>query len=274
VDAFGGCAVIAIGAVVIALIVAAAMHAARIERERTEALRAIAARLGLSFTREDASLDDRMSRFPMFTLGHSRRGLNLMEGAAVVGGLRVRLLMGDYRYRITRSDGKRTRTTVYNLSFAAVSPSLAVPEDLTVRAEGFLDKLGAMIGFDDIDFESSEFSKRFHVKCSDRRFAFDLFEPRMMEYFLASTPPTIHARGGMLLFDRGVRRWEPGDFDANLAWIDGFLSRVPRHVRDARLPDHEREFDPVLNPGRTLAGGGSDAAAPPPPPLHSTGEQP
>ncbi|MGA1224469.1 MAG: hypothetical protein ACO31E_07875, partial [Phycisphaerales bacterium] len=146
--------------------------------------------------------------------------------------------------------------------------------DLTVRAEGFLDKLGAMIGFDDIDFESSEFSKRFHVKCSDRRFAFDLFEPRMMEYFLASTPPTIHARGGTLLFDRGVRRWEPGDFDANLAWIDGFLSRVPRHVRDARLPDHEREFDPVLNPGRTLAGGGADAAAPPPPPLHSPGEQP
>lgn len=236
----------------VALVVVAIVVGARKERERAEAMRARAARLGLRFTAEDPTLDERMQAFPMFCLGHSRQGLNLMDGEVVAGGVRMSLLAGDYRYKITTSNGKSTQTTTYTMSFIAVVPVLAVGEELTVREEGLFDKIGAFLGFDDIDFESSEFSKRFHVKCSDRRFAFDLFDPRMMEWFLQSSPPRIHARGGCLLFDRGTRRWEVAEFDGEMGWIDGFFARIPRHLRAARLPASEHAADPVLSP----SGGG------------------
>lgn len=238
--------IVVIGIVV--LIVVAIVHGAKRERERTEGLQAYARAHGLRFFGEDPGLADRMGAFPPFAVGHSRRGLNLMDGEAVLGGVRMSILLGDYQYKVTTSNGKSTQTVTYNMSFVAVHPVLVIGEELTVRAEGMFDKIGAMLGFDDIDFESSEFSKRFHVKCSDRRFAFDLFDPRMMEYFLAAAPPRVHARGGVLLFDLGTRRWEPAEFGGVRAWMDGFFARVPRHVRAARLPASEHAGDPVLNP--------------------------
>jgi hypothetical protein len=244
----GGCFITILVIGVVGLLVFAIIYGAKKERERREAMRAYAARMGLRFTERDDGLESRMADFPPFAVGHSRVGLNLMEGEATLGGMRMTYLAGDYQYKVTTSNGKSTQTTVYNMSFIAVRPVLAVPEELTVREEGLFDKIGAFLGFDDIDFESSEFSKRFHVKCSDRRFAFDLFDPRMMEFFLASRPPRIHARGGVLVLDYGTRRWETGEFDATRAWADGFFLRIPRHVRAARLPASEHAGDPIINP--------------------------
>lgn len=234
--------------VVVVIVVVAIVVGSKRERERREAMRAYAARMGLRFTERDDSLDNRMAAFPPFAIGHSRVGLNLMEGEATLGGVRMTYLAGDYQYKITRSNGKTTSTSTYDMSFIAVAPMLAIGEELTVRAEGVFDKIGAFLGFDDIDFESSEFSKRFHVKCSDRRFAFDLFDPRMMEFFLGSKAPRIHARAGVLLFDHGTRRWEIDEFDGARAWVDAFFLRVPRHLRAARLPASEHASDPILSP--------------------------
>ena len=255
VGAAGACIVPVFAIVAVIILIVAIVHGSKRERERTEALRAYAAQLGFAFTPSDPSLDARMSAFPPFCVGHSREGLNLASGEMRLGGIRMAMTFGDYRYKVTSSNGKQTTTTTYTMSFVAVQPALSVPEQLVVRAEGFFDKIGAFIGFDDIDFESSEFSKRFHVKCSDRRTAFDLFDPRMMEYFLAVAPPRIHAGGGVLLFDRGVRRWEVAEFAGEMRWIDGFFARVPRHMRAARLPEAEQASDPVLNPGSEPAGG-------------------
>lgn len=245
--------ILVIGMVV--LVIVAIVVGSKRERERREAMRAYATRMGLRFTDRDDTLDERMAAFPPFAIGHSRVGLNLMEGEATLGGVRMTYLAGDYQYKVTTSNGKSTQTTTYNMSFIAVAPVLSVPEELTVRAEGMFDKIGAFLGFDDIDFESSEFSKRFHVKCSDRRFAFDLFDPRMMEFFLAPKAPRVHARAGVLLFDHGTRRWEVGEFDGVRAWIDGFFLRVPRHLRAARLPESEHAADPILSP----TGGGAQS---------------
>jgi hypothetical protein len=218
------------------------------ERERREAMRAFAARMGFDFTEADPGLDARLRDFSDFGKGHSRTGLNLASGHATLGGVRMSVLLGDYRYKITSGSGKNRSTKTYHLSFVSVVPVLAIHEELAVRSENFLDRIGAAIGFDDIDFESSEFSKRFHVKCSDRRFAFDLFDPRMMEYFLERPPYEVEAHRGILVFDRGTRRWEPREFEGALGWIDGFFARIPRHVRADRLPPSERASDPILNP--------------------------
>jgi hypothetical protein len=41
-----------------------------------------------------------------------------------------------------------------------------------------------MLGYDDIDFESVEFSKAFTVRSKDKKFAYDICHPRMMDYML------------------------------------------------------------------------------------------
>ena len=252
---------IAFAAIVITLfaigaIVAVAFHR-RAERERREAMRALAAQMGFAFTEADPTLDQRFRGFRDFGRGHSRTGLHLISGETRLGGVHMRLLMGDYQYKITTSNGKSTSTTTYNMSFISVVPALRIAEELAVRSENFLDRLGAFVGFEDIDFESSEFSRRFHVKCSDRRFASDLFDPRMIEYFLESAVPEIEAQRGILLFDHGTRRWDPERFAVVLNWIDGFFARVPRHVRADRLPADERASDPVLNPTARAGEGGA-----------------
>ena len=253
--ASGACAALVLVIVVVILVIVALVYGAKRERERRAAMHAYATQLGFRFVESDESLAGRMSAFPPFCVGHSRVGLNLAHGETRLGGVRMSMTFGDYRYKVTSTNGKQTTTTTYQMSFVAVHPVLSIPEQIVVREEGFLDRIGAFIGFDDIDFESSEFSKRFHVKCSDRRTAFDLFDPRMMEYFLAAAPPRIHAAGGTLLFDRGVQRWEPPQFAGEMRWIDGFFGRIPRHMRAARLPEAEHAADPVLNPDSQPEGG-------------------
>ena len=65
-----------------------------------------------------------------------------------------------------------------------IYPFRNVP-DLLIRPEGFFDKVAGAFGFDDIDFESEEFSRAFFVKSSDKRFAYDVLHPRMLELLMA-----------------------------------------------------------------------------------------
>ncbi len=247
-EALGGVAVCAAIAVILAAVISLAVYAAKKARERTEALHALAAQRGLRWIGDYRSLDDTFSFFPLFQVGHSRRAYNVAGGTIRLGGITCETLVGDYQYKITTSNGKQTSTTTYTTSFIITRPRLEVPEHLQVRREGFFDKIGEFLGMDDIDFESSEFSKRFHVKCSDRRFAFDLFDPRMMEFFLAVEPMQVEFCECVLLTTRGTRAWDAEQFALEFEWVDAFYARVPRHVRAARLPESEKAADPVLNP--------------------------
>ena len=76
--------------------------------------------------------------------------------------------MGDFNYKVTRSTGKGSNTTTYRLSYLILHLPFALTPDLLIRREGVFDKIAGAIGFDDIDFESAEFSRRFYVKSSDR----------------------------------------------------------------------------------------------------------
>jgi hypothetical protein len=50
---------------------------------------------------------------------------------------------------------------------------------LLIRREDIGDKLIGGLGFDDIDFESEEFSRDFWVKSDNRRHAYGVIHPRM-----------------------------------------------------------------------------------------------
>lgn len=74
------------------------------------------------------------------------------------------------------------------ISFIVVELSKPFPE-LTLAREGFFSRIAQAVGFDDIDFESSEFSKRYTVRSRDKKFAYDFCNAQMIDYLLDE--PTI-----------------------------------------------------------------------------------
>lgn len=216
---------------VIGAIIAGSILAYKAEQKRLAALRAFAASRGWDFEpRRDSTHDDRYGHFAVFSRGDARYAFNTMLGPHMIDGREFRARMGDYRYQVTRSDGKTTTTSVYTFSYLILElPFPSVPE-IHVRREGIFDKLAGAMGFDDIDFESSEFSRKFHVQSTDKRFAYDLITPDMMEYILAALPGVVEIEHGRFLITDGASRWTPEQYPTMLAWAEGFFARWPRHL--------------------------------------------
>jgi len=217
--------------VVIALVVAIAIFAHKQAEQRRQALAALAQELGLSFDPgEDRSRDDQFSQFAIFNRGRSRVAYNTLSGEIAMGDHRLQAVMGDYRYTVTRQSGKNRSTRTYRLSYLLVGmPYPSIPK-LLVRSENFFDKLAGFVGFDDIDFESDEFSRKFHVSSSNKRFAYDLIDPRMMEFLMQSNGPALDMEHGWLLLVDGTRRWEPMAFKSRINWLGQWMERWPDHV--------------------------------------------
>ncbi len=74
------------------------------------------------------------------------------------------------------------------ISFIVVDLSKPFPE-LTLAREGFFSRIAQAVGFDDIDFESAEFSRRYLVRSKDKKFAYDFCNAQMIDYLLDQ--PTI-----------------------------------------------------------------------------------
>ncbi len=224
--------VILIAIVGVALVIAFAIISQRIEARRRDALAGLAARLGFSFDPERMSPGPDLERFEAFTRGHSRAAYNTMDGLVSIDGRSYSVRMGDFRYQVTTSNGKTTSTRTYNLSYLVLQlPFRGVP-DLLIRREGVLDKIAGALGFDDIDFESEAFSRRFCVKSSDKKFAYDVISPKMIEFLMAGSPPAIHLVGGAMCLTDGSRRWEPAEFESRLDWLKRFFSLWPEYLTE------------------------------------------
>lgn len=217
----------------VAAIVATLWYAHVRTQERRRSLSALASRLGFTFDpRRDPSHDRRFAHFEIFRRGHSRAAMNTMSGSARINGAEHPVVMGDFTYKITTHSGKSTSTHTYHLSYLIISlPRPGVP-DLLIRPEGFFDKIGQALGFDDIDFEDAEFSRKFVVKSSDRRFAYDVCHPRMIEWLKENAPnfPALDLEAGRLCLARDKRRWTPAEFELALGYARQFIDRWPDHL--------------------------------------------
>lgn len=238
--------VIVLVVVFLAIAIAGGIYGMKKERERRDALAALAAELGLSFDpARDRSHDEEYAHFEIFRRGHSRVAFNTMQGTlALKTGPEPRphhCKMGDFEYKVTQSNGKSTTTTTYRFSYVILHLPWRVP-DLLIRREGMFDKLAGAMGFDDIDFESAEFSRRFHVKSADKRFAYDVVTPAMMEFLMSHDPPTVDIEHARLCQSDGRRRWSPDEFRASLAWAERFFALWPEHVTRA-LDDTRAQRD-------------------------------
>jgi hypothetical protein len=184
-----------------------AVVAYRRAKQRREGLAAAAARLGLRYCRRDPyGLDDRYRFIDRLATGDNRYAENVIEGEYRAH----RVLAFDYHYQV--SSGKDT--THYHFSAFVLELDRSFPE-LIVRPEGVLDRIAAVVGLDDVDFESIEFSRAYHVQAADKRFAYDFFHTRMMEYFLSGPAISLEVDGPV-----------EAAYDTTLVTPDGLSSRL------------------------------------------------
>lgn len=223
--------------VVIVVIVLASIGAAKREKERKDALAQWAAANGFSYYEKDPyDLDGRYKGVGEIGTGHNRYAFEVLQRSDPVGASIFR-----YHYQTTEtrtvthtdSDGRTsTRTETYEQdhwkAYLIVELGSTFP-DLAIRPEHWGDKVAGFMGFDDIDFESEQFSSRYFVKSTDRAFAYAVLHPQMMEWMLDQR---FSATLKEALF---VIDMTSGTFDAKAcaaAWTGaaGFINRIPAFV--------------------------------------------
>jgi len=188
---------------------------------RRKKLRAWAEASGFRFDpRSNRSFDDCYPSFGCLRRGHSRSASNVSEGTRHARPV----VAFDYRY--VTGHGKNRQVH----SFSGVIVDSEIPlRPLYIRSENLFDKIGEFLGVDDIDFESAEFSRVFHVKSPDRRWAYDVLHQRTMEFLLSMPRFSIEFGEGSMLAWRN-RRFAPETFDDAIAVAEGILNRLPGYV--------------------------------------------
>ena len=209
----------------IAIAIVAMVFGVLAARKRREAMRALAARLGLSFEPgKNRDLARQYKFLDKLRRGRNRYAFNIMSGSY----REHNVTLFDYHYQT--GSGKDTHH--YRISFFILHLPVSFPE-LVIGKEGFFSKIAQAIGYDDIDFESHEFSRKFCVRSKDKKFAYDVCNARMIEYLLANTDLNIEIEGGSLAisFDR---RLSLDSIEPNLNRLLEIRSLMPQYLFSGR----------------------------------------
>ena len=186
-------------------------------------LRALAERLG--FEDFNPKPDERFAVgwgfLECLNRGKDRYASNILRGTYPD----EKLFVFDYHFQT--GEGKNQQEhhwTFLMLIFKEVFPRITIaPESLRLKiAEAF----GVV---DDIDFESAEFSRRYCVRSPDKKFAYDICNPQMIDYLLANPGLKIEIQGPALLL-----AFEPllpvSQIEMNLQRLIGIRSRLPEYL--------------------------------------------
>ncbi|MCA8940007.1 MAG: hypothetical protein KDB07_09370 [Planctomycetes bacterium] len=182
--------------------------------------------------------DDRASnqRFMYFDL--MRAGSNQYFTMQVSGDYEgLPFLLFDYHYETYSTDKNGNRRTHHHYFTACIiETGLNFPAELRLRPEGFFDKFAAVVGFDDIDFESHEFSKRFHVKSKDRKFAYDLIHQGTMEYLLKHLKTHFEIERNAIMVHFGQKRLAAPEYAELLRHTRHLLELTPDYfIEQAKM---------------------------------------
>jgi len=203
--------------VVAALIVAGLWFGAKRKKE----LSAWAANAGLTFSpRSDRTYDDRYPEFGCLHRGHSRSAYNIASGSWNGRSLEA----FDYRY--VTGHGKNRTTHTFSAIILESGLSL---KPLRIRSENAFDKLTEFFGTDDIDFESAQFSREFHVKSPDKKWAYDVLHQRTMEFLLSNPRFSIEFDGEHVICWRN-RPFNLQTRQSAIGVVEGILDRLPEYL--------------------------------------------
>src|SRR5688572_27453048 len=208
--------------------------AAERERQRLAALADWASRNGFTFHKDDIhDLDARFTGLFEIGRGHDRYAFEVLSRADPVPAFLFQYHFKTWETRtVTTTDSRgnsTTRTETYEEThhrrYLIVELNAAFPS-LLVRPEGWFDKVAGFVGFDDVDFESEEFSGRYFVKSADRQFAYAVIHPQMMEWMLRDQV-ALQLDRGMLMMELSGTAHDAVSCHASWARAIGFVNRIP-----------------------------------------------
>ena len=176
------------------------------ERKRSEALSAVAAQLGFTFSAKDQQQNPHLlMQTALFQKGHSKEFRNIMMGAA--GSLRVVLF--DYKYTV--GGGRYSHT--YRQTVAAYSKNGSQLPVIEIRQRGLWLKMFSGKG---MRFDSHpEFARRMYVRCADEMRAQGVFTPALLSFLDQIDPAKkwrFEGQGDTLLVYRSEKKVKPPDF--------------------------------------------------------------
>jgi hypothetical protein len=192
---------------------------------RRRAWQGLADRLGCEFSVEDPFGIPAGATHRAFTIGTLRKAENVLYGR--YRGRRIACF--DYHFTVGRGHDAEIRYR----TLLVVPVARALPPVL-IRPETAADRAAALVGIDDIGFESEEFSKRYFVQSSSRRFAYDLLHPTAMAALLDGPALVIEAgdRAFVLRLAVSDRVDVPDGVCRLLAAAYRFLDTLPADLRE------------------------------------------
>ena len=193
--------------------------------KRREAMSAVAAKLGLRFApAKDRDMARRYRFLDKLRKGSNRYAFNILSGSYQG----YDLILFDYHYQT--GSGKNTHHHYF--SFFILHLTVSFPE-LVIGPEDVFSKIAQAIGYDDIDFESHEFSRKFCVRSRDKKFAYDVCNARMIEYLLSNVDLSIEIEGNSLAISLRSRL-APADIESNLNRLLTIRSLMPEYLFSRR----------------------------------------
>jgi hypothetical protein len=182
-------------------------------RKRTAALADAALLMGFTF---EAKVPKEglttLGSFHLFKRGHSQRGRNLMRGKSVYG----EVIVLDYQY--TTGSGRSSHTHNQTVAiFPGVATAATLPE-FTLAPEHWWDKIGQVLGYQDIDFEGSrEFSKHYLLRGPSETAIRAAFGTEALGFFAQNQGWSVESAGGALAVCRVEKLCKPEEFQPFLA---------------------------------------------------------
>jgi len=210
----------------VAIAVALAIYGAIAARKRREEMFALATRLGLQFNpANDRELAARFGFLNRLAQGENRYAFNVLSGSYREN----QIFVFDYHYETHSTDSKGNRQTHHHYFSCFILLLPASFPELIIAREGLFSKIAQAFGYDDIDFESAEFSRTFCVRSKDKRFAYDVCHVQMMEYLLANRDLSLEIEGPALALAFNARLAAP-EIEANLQRLLEIRSRLPEYL--------------------------------------------
>ena len=191
---------IIVAGIIIGVILLRVRIVKRREKERSLILNALATEIGLDFLpAQDDALLAKMQVFSLFNKGRSPEIKNVMKTKTD----NVKMTLFDYAYTTGGGEhSRRVSQTIVTLEH----DSLSLPK-FTLSPEGLFSKIGAAIGFQDIDFdEHPEFSKSFVLKGEDEPAIRKFFDREKIEFFAQRKESYIETAHSFFIYTRGGRK--------------------------------------------------------------------
>ncbi len=191
------------------------------EKKRREEFGQWAAANGWRYShRRDRGIRARYGFLNRLQLGHSRIGYNMLTGDW------QGFPAAAFTFKYTTGSGKHQQT--HHFRVALIHIERTFPE-LRVHPENMLSRLGQSLGFDDIDFESLEFSNAFTVRSTDRKLAYDFCHTGMMEFLLRHPRTAMELEGDTLaLFES--RQLTADALEPMLNHLLGIREKMPEYL--------------------------------------------